>query len=339
MDDGSLTAAEIAEFLEGQLDGATAVRFRRVNALATAGPEEVAYYTEAEDERGRGAGEARRAELEASGAGLILAAADVDLGGRAAVRVGHPQLAAALLATRFVGAPGGPPPGVHPSAIVDPTAELGANVAIGPHCTVAAGASIGAGSVLHAGVHLGPGASVGAGCRLHPGVVLYERVSVGDGCTLHAQVILGAPGFGYVWDGSRHVPVPQTGGVVVGAGVEIGPGSTVDAGTFEPTTIGDGAILDDQVMIGHNCRIGRAVVICAQTGLSGSTEVGDGAVLAGQTASAGHLRIGAGATAAGRAGVVSDVPDGETWMGFPARERQQWLRLQAKLRRLARGDS
>ncbi len=337
----ALSGAEVAALVGGVLHGDAPGPFRDLRDLRDAGPHDVAFFAAG----GVGARPPRREDLEAlaaTRAGLLLVADSEHAGGRPHVLVADPHLAAARVLRRFVGAdaalePAGPPD-VDPSAVVSPEAELGVGVRVGPFCVVGRDAVLGPGVVLHERVSVGAGVHVGAGTHLYPGVVLYPNVRLGERCTLHANVVLGAPGFGYAWDGARHLHVPQRGGVVVGDGVEIGVGSTVDAGTFRPTEVGDGCILDDLVQVGHNCRLGRHVVLCGQVGLAGGVEVGDGAVLGGQAGVGNRVRIGPGARVAGQAAVFRDVPPGGTVAGSPAVDYATYRRMQARLRRMGRHD-
>lgn len=331
-----MTAAEIAAQMGGTLEGDSEAVFQRVGSLMHAGADEVAWFGAAPDAGGRAPSPKLQEALRDSGAGLFLLDAAADSGGRPCVRVERPALAAALLARIFEGPPRAYAVGVHALAVVEEGAVVDASASVGPGCVVRSGARIGVGAVLTANVQVGEDSVVGDACRLESGVVLYPRVEIGPGCTVHATSVLGAPGFGYVWDGGRHVPVPQTGGVRVGAGVEIGAGTTVDAGTFDPTEIGDGCILDNQVVIGHNCRLGRAVVVCAQAALAGSTEVGDGAIFGGRAGTVGQLTVGAGAILAGNAVAGGDIEPGAKVAGYPAVDHREHLRSQAIVRRLLR---
>ncbi len=338
----SLTPEEAAALVGGRLDPGDGRqplpgRITGVQALAAAGPEEAAFVAAGRDVRGRDRSAEVRAILQDSRVGLALVPEDFDAGGRPCIRVTNPALAGALLARHFHPAPPPVATGVHPTAWVHPGAVLGRDVAVGPQCSVAAGARLEDGVVLRAGVHVGEEAHIGAGTVLFPGVVVYHGVRIGRGCVVHANAVLGADGFGYVWDGRRHVPVPQVGTVEIGDGVHIGAGTCIDRATFGATTIGDGTVIDNLVQVGHNCRIGRCVVLCGQVGLAGSTEVGDGAILAGGATSAGHLRIGAGAKLGGLAAALSDIPDGAEVLGQPAWDARMEFRAIAALRRLARG--
>lgn len=341
----ALTAAEIAALVGGELEGDARRKFRRVADLHEAGEDDVAFFTTTPGLGGRGPGMVERAEFAACHAGLVLIDAGTEAGGRPAVRVKQPTLAATILARHFAGLPprgeppADPPRGpvrIHPQATVDETAVLGAACQIGPGCVVRARAQIGAGAVLSERVSVGEGSVVGERTTLGPGVVVYAGVRIGKRCTIHANTVIGGPGFGYAWDGTRHLHMPQSGGVHIGDEVEIGCGTCVDSGTFIPTSIGDGSVIDNQVQIGHNVRIGRAVIVCGQAGISGGAEICDGAILGGQAGISGHLTIGARAIVGGTSTVGSDVEPGALVQGCPAVDARLHHRMQAILRRLAR---
>ena len=331
----ALRAAQVAELVGGELETPCEGLFHRVMDTEHAEASDVVFFRAGGDSVGRPPSTHELEAFASTRAGLALVDDSVREAPCPIVRVTDPALAAAMLSRHFV-AEAAPAPGVHPSAVIEDGAEVHAAAHVGPLCVVASGAQVGAGCVLVAQVHVGAGAKVGDGCILHPNVVLYGSTSLGPGCTVHAGTALGTPGFGYVWDGQRHLPVPQVGGVEIGAGVEIGSNSCVDSGTFQPTRIGDGCILDNHVQVGHNAQLGRAVVLCGKVGISGSVTVGDGAVFGGQAATVGHLTVGAGAKIAARAAVMKDVPAGATIAGFPAVDLKQHQREQVKLRRLLR---
>jgi UDP-3-O-[3-hydroxymyristoyl] glucosamine N-acyltransferase len=268
-------------------------------------------------------------------AGCVIAPPGLVSPGCNAILSAKPKLdfarAAAVLLPRPVGE------GIrHPSSVVDPTAQLATDVDVGPHAVVAAGAKIGAGSVLHAGVVVGAGCVVGQRCILHPRVVLYPRAVLGDGVVLHAGAVIGGDGFGYVFDGTEQVKFPQVGSVVVGDGVEIGANSTVDRGSLGVTRIGAGSKIDNLVQIAHNVEIGRAVVIAAQTGISGSCVIEDYAVIGGQVGFGDHVHVQRGAVIGSKAGVLPGkiVRSGEVYWGVPIRPLGEYKRLNALFGRL-----
>jgi UDP-3-O-[3-hydroxymyristoyl] glucosamine N-acyltransferase len=227
-----------------------------------------------------------------------------------------------------------PKAGVEKGAFVSPRARLGKGVAVAAGASVAAGATIGDRTVLHPGARVGEGARIGADCVLYPNAVVLERCVVGDRCILHAGAVIGADGFGYVWDGKAQRKIPQRGIVRLEDDVEIGANSAVDRATFGETVVGRGAKIDNLVQIGHNCVVSEHVILCAQVGLAGSARVGRRAVLAGQVGVNDHVTIGEGAVLTGQTGVTSDAPAGSVLSGVPEMPHRKWLRSSALFARL-----
>ncbi|HEV2972007.1 MAG TPA: UDP-3-O-(3-hydroxymyristoyl)glucosamine N-acyltransferase [Pirellulales bacterium] len=224
--------------------------------------------------------------------------------------------------------------GISPGATVSPTARLGDDVDVHPGATIGDQVEIGAHSTVHSGARLLSGCVLGRGVTIYPNAVLYENTIVGDRSVIHAGTVLGAYGFGYKLVSGQHQRSAQLGFVEVGSDVEIGACSTIDRGTYAATVIGDGSKIDNQVMIAHNCRIGRHNLICSQVGIAGSTTTGDGVVMAGQVGVRDHVHIGAGAVLGAKAGVSNDVPDGAHMLGAPAvplREQKLKFALLARL--------
>ncbi len=225
--------------------------------------------------------------------------------------------------------------GVHPTAVIDPAADVHETASIGPYVVVERGARIDAGTTIFAHSYIGENCVVGAGTVLYPHVVLYQDVAVGAHCVLHAHAVLGADGFGYRWDGHAQRKVAQTGGVVIGDDVEIGAGSAVDRATAGSTVIGNGVKLDNLVQIGHNARIGDHTVICGQSAVGGSSMLGERVTMGGQTGVGDHVTIAAGASLAAGSATVRDLPTAEVYYGSPARPLAEGLRIAAELPRLA----
>lgn len=313
-----LDAAAVAAMVGGRLVGGEVAELRGLATPQSAGPTDVVFFRSAPDARGVPPKPELLEAVLACAAGLLLVDEAFPAVARPLCRVADPGLAAAKLQQHWRGDAFRVAPGIAPSAEVHPEAQVSASAAI------AGGVQVGADCVVEDGV------------VLHPGVVLYARVRVGAGTVIHANTVVGSPGFGYVWDGQRHQPMPQVGGVEIGRGVEIGANVTIDAGTLEPTVIGDGCILDNLVQVAHNCVLGRAVVLCAQVGLSGSTILEDGVVMGGQSGSGGHVRVGAGTQVAGRGGITADIGPGRQVAGLPAVDLAEHQRMQAAVRRLAR---
>jgi UDP-3-O-[3-hydroxymyristoyl] glucosamine N-acyltransferase len=189
---------------------------------------------------------------------------------------------------------------------------------------------------LEANVTVDPLAVIGADAEIGAGVTI-QHALIGDRVIIHPGARIGQDGFGYLPTPQGHQKIPQTRRVIVQDDVEIGANSTIDRGSSRDTIIGEGTKIDNLVQIGHNCTIGRHCIITSQTGISGSVKVGDYVMMGGQVGIADHYTIGDGAMLAARSGVITDVPAGARYNGWPAQPARDWLRGVAWLRRMARG--
>jgi UDP-3-O-[3-hydroxymyristoyl] glucosamine N-acyltransferase len=234
----------------------------------------------------------------------------------------------------FVPADNNNPPGIHPTAIIAPTASLGTGVSVGPHCVIESGVAVGDGTAVLAGTYVGRDSRLGSNCLVYPNVTIREGIGIGNRVIVHSGAVIGSDGFGFVKDGDVHRKIPQIGNVVVGDDVEIGANVTIDRATTGTTYVGRGTKIDNLVQIGHNVRIGDNCVLIAQVGVGGSTEVGNGVTLAGQSGLCGHITIGDGAVVAAQAGVTKSVEAGMTVSGYPAREHGQANKILASLQKL-----
>ena len=227
-------------------------------------------------------------------------------------------------------------PGIHPSAAVHPTAEIGPGVSIGPHASIGEGSRLGANVRVGAGCAIGRDVSIGPDSVLHAHVTLYDGVVIGRGAVLHSGCVIGADGFGFTLEGGRWEKFPQVGRVEIGDFVEIGANACVDRAALGVTRIGEGTKLDNMVHVGHNCTIGRHVVVAAQTGFSGGVVVEDHAVIGGQVGIGDKVRIQSGAVLGSGCGVLTSkiVRAGEVVWGTPARPLKKYLEQLANLARL-----
>jgi UDP-3-O-[3-hydroxymyristoyl] glucosamine N-acyltransferase len=226
--------------------------------------------------------------------------------------------------------------GVAAGATVHPKARLEQGVTVDPGAVIGPGAEIGAGSVIAANAVIGPQVRIGRDCAIGAGASITHTL-IGDRVIIHPGCRIGQDGFGFVPDRAGPIKVPQTRRVIIQDDVEIGANTTIDRGATRDTVVGEGTKIDNLVQIGHNCSIGRRCFIVAQTGLSGSVDVGDYVMLGGQVGISDHLTIGAGARVAARGGVITDVPAGVDWGGFPARPFREWLRAEATIGKMTRG--
>jgi UDP-3-O-[3-hydroxymyristoyl] glucosamine N-acyltransferase len=215
------------------------------------------------------------------------------------------------------------------------TARVEKRVGIDPLAVVGPRAEIGSGTIVQAGAVIGPDVRIGRSCSIGAGSSITNAL-IGDRVIIHAGCRIGQDGFGFLPDRNGPIKIPQTRRVIIQDDVEIGANTTIDRGGSRDTVIGEGTKIDNLVQIGHNCSIGRHCFIVSQTGISGSVEVGDYAMLGGQVGIADHLTIGSGAKLGARSGVITDVPAGVQWGGFPARPFRDWLKAEVVLSRLVR---
>ncbi len=233
--------------------------------------------------------------------------------------------------------------GVHPTALVAQDAVLGEGVFVDAQVVVEAGVEIGSGTSIGAGSVIGTGVRIGKDCSVYPRVVMYPGVTLGDRVVVHAGAVLGADGFGYVRDAAtgEYLQFPQQGTLVVEDDVEIGANTTIDRGALEETRIARGVKLDNLVHVGHNVRVGKNVVIAAQTGVSGSSVIGDDAIVGGQVGIADHVEIGEKVILGAQAGIPSRKKirgPGIVFWGTPARPIKDYLKELAALARLTRAS-
>lgn len=321
-----MTADEVAAAVGGTLVGSGAAVVMAVAPLDRAGATDLSFYAHAR----------YAPAFEASGAGVVLVTPELrDATGPCATRivVAKPYDALVALLPRLYPQPTFEP-GIHPTAVVAPDAQVAADARVEPYAIIESGATVGSRAWVGPHCAVGRGVSIGAGTRLVAHVVTYPGASVGERCLVHAGVRLGSDGFGFAFQGGAHEKIPHVGRCLVGNDVEIGANTSIDRGSIDDTVIGDGTKIDNLVHIAHNVRIGRLCLLMAQVGVAGSVHIGDGAVLAGQVGVSGHHKIGKGATLAAQAGVFGDIPDGETWSGYPARPHREALRAQAALFKL-----
>lgn len=226
-------------------------------------------------------------------------------------------------------------PGINPLAVIDPTAVIGPDAALYPHCHVGRNARVGEKTVLMPGVTVGADARIGSRCVLHPRVTVAHGCRIGDGVILHAGVVVGSDGFGYAGHGRQRIKVPQAGIVEVADDVEIGANTTVDRATIGSTRIGAGTKIDNLVQIAHNVVIGERCLIVAQTGIAGSTVVGDDVILAGQVGITDHVEVGDRSVVGPASAVLKSVPPGSVVSGvIGAAPHKQWLRVMQLLPKL-----
>jgi UDP-3-O-[3-hydroxymyristoyl] glucosamine N-acyltransferase len=252
----------------------------------------------------------------------------------AALRSANPYLAFAQAIELFYQAPKYPP-GIHPTAIIAKTAQIGEGSHIGPYCFVDEEAEIGRNAVLHSFVNIYRGAKIGDDFFAHAHSVVREFCRIGNRVILQNGVIIGGDGFGFAKrpDGTWY-KMAQSGPAVLEDDVEVQANACVDRATVGETRIQRGAKLDDLVLVGHASQVGANTLLCGQVGLAGSTKIGNSCILAGQVGTAGHLTVGDGTVITAQSGVPNDVPARAFYSGYPAVENRQWLKMMAALNQL-----
>jgi len=215
-------------------------------------------------------------------------------------------------------------------AAIAGSVSLGTNINVGAFSTIDDHSIIGDETEILASVNIGRNVSIGKNCRIYPNVVIYDNTVIGNNVTIHSGAIIAADGFGYKYRNNQHIKVPHVGNVVIADHVEIGANTCIDRGALGSTTIGAGSKIDNLVQLGHNNNVGRNVIICGQSGISGSCTIEDGAVLAGSTGVADHVTIGQQAVIMARSGVAGDIKPGAQMFGSPAKDKKvAWRELAA----------
>ena len=227
--------------------------------------------------------------------------------------------------------------GVSPGAHVAESAHLEADVTVESGAVVGPNVEIGAGSLIAAGAVIGAGVKIGRETSIGPGASVIHAL-IGNRVVLHPGVRVGQDGFGYVPGSSGHLKIPQIGRVIIQDDVEIGANTTIDRGSNRDTMIGEGTKIDNLVQIGHNVVIGRHCLIAGTVGISGSVRMGDFVMIGGGAGVRDHVTIGNGARIAAAAAVHANVPDGETWAGYPAMPIDRFYRQMRALQRVVRGE-
>lgn len=329
----SYTAAQLAGLVSGDLVGPPDLTLTSIATLEEAAPGALSFI------RSRDFADMWAASK--ASAALVTRGVEVpghDPATRALIHVDNADAALIRVLAAIAPDPDLPPVGIDPTAAVHPSAEVHPTARIGPLCRVGPGASIGPNTALVSSVVIGRGARVGADTIIHAGVVIQYDCVVGDRCLFHPGVVVGADGFGFIPspDKRTHVKIPHLGNVVVGDDVELGANSCIDRGKLGSTVVGDGCKTDNLVHIGHNCRLGKSIIICGGTVIGGSVKIGDRTLIGGMAAVADGSTVGADVRIGGAAAVIQcEIPDGQTWWGNPAGPAREAMANLSALRKLS----
>lgn len=316
---------QLAALTGARVDGDGGVRVTRVATLEAAGPDAIAFL----------ANPKYRAQLGGTGAGAVILAPAFAGATTLPKLLGPNPYALYARVAQILHPPAPVVPGIHPSAVVEPGARVAPSACIGPQAYVAGGAVIGERVQVGAGSTVGAGTTIGEDSTLHAGVSIYHGCTVGPRCILHSGVVIGADGFGMAEEAGRWIKIPQIGGVVIGADVEIGANTTVDRGAIGDTVIEDDVKLDNQIQVAHNCRIGAHTAIAGCTGIAGSAHIGRNCKIGGAAMIAGHLSIADGTIISAATQVYDSIPEAGVYTAtFPALPHRKWRHVASEMRRL-----
>lgn len=226
------------------------------------------------------------------------------------------------------------PKDISPSAIICEDVKLGEGVKVGAGAYIGPGSVIGSGTVVFSGVYIGAQVEIGKDCVLFPNCVVMDRCQIGNGVRLHAGCVIGADGFGYVFDGAEHVKMPHIGSVIIEDDVEVGANSCIDRATTAATVVARGTKIDNLVQVAHNVKIGELCILVGQCGVAGSSELGDLCVLGGQSGVSDHTTVGSRTTLMANSIAAGRVAPDSTVSGVPARDHRTELRSKVAVLKL-----
>ncbi len=254
----------------------------------------------------------------------------------AQVRVSNPTKAFEQVLLKFAPSTVTFAPGIHSTAIVDPSVQLGERVSIQPLAVIEAGTRIGDDTIVGAGSYIGHETVIGSACHIYPQVTIRERSKIGSRVIVHSGAVIGADGFGFEMVDGRQEKIQQLGIVQIDDDVEIGANTTIDRARFGRTWIQEGAKIDNLVQIAHNVVIGKNTVIAAQTGIAGSVQIGQRVLIGGQAGVIGHIEIGDNTAIGAQSGISKNISGGAWWASpaVPLAEAKQqiaWVRRLGKL--------
>ena len=317
--------AELATILGSPLKGDDQHRVSSISDLRSAGSDDLSFLSSP-----------RYADaLETTQAGCVLVAPSQSTpSGLNVIKVENPYLAYARLSGLFA-ATSPLTAGIHAGAVVDPSAQIADTAVIGPNCVIEANVVIKDSTILRAGVFVGARTKIGAACELHPNVTIYHDCVLGDRVRVHSGSVIGSDGFGFAPSSEGWVKISQVGRVIIHHDVDIGASSTIDRGAIDDTVIEKGVIIDNQVHIAHNVRVGEHTAIAGCVGIAGSAKIGKRCMLGGQVGVVGHIEITDDVVVNSCSLVTKSITEpGQYASGLPLQEAKLWRRNAVRLGQL-----
>jgi UDP-3-O-[3-hydroxymyristoyl] glucosamine N-acyltransferase len=320
------TLAQISEFLDASLDGDASHCIEKIATLANAKATDIAFL----------ANKKYRAQLDDTQAGAVIISekeANLFSGNKLVVKdayIAYAKLAQMMDTTPACAS------GVHPSAVVDSTAQLGENVSIAANAVISAGVILGDNVQIGAGSFVGENTKIAQGTKVWANVSVYHDIEIGENCLFQSGAVIGSDGFGYANEAGKWIKIPQLGRVIIGNRVEIGANTTIDRGALDDTVIHDDVILDNQIQIAHNVEIGQGSAMAACSVIAGSTKMGKYCQVAGLVGINGHIEICDGVMLTGMTMVTKSITEpGAYSSGMPHTTNKEWRRNMAHFRNLS----
>ena len=270
-----------------------------------------------------------REEIEASKSRAVITKKGERIPGKICLGVDDPYLGYAITAQLFEDTSPLFGEGISKHAFIDPDTQIHPSVSVGPSTVIGPGVIIGENCRIGAGCVIERNTIIGSGCRIDSKVVVRWGSVIGNRVIIQSGAVIGSDGFGNARDGSRFVRIPTFGNVIIEDDADIGAGTTIDRGNFEPTLIGRGVKIDNLVHLAHNVAIGEDSAMAAQVGISGSTKVGKRVIIGGQAGFVGHIEIGDDSFVGAKAGVSKGIAPKSTITGYPARDLMTMRRIEA----------
>jgi UDP-3-O-[3-hydroxymyristoyl] glucosamine N-acyltransferase len=323
----TFTLEQLAKTSGGELVGDPSLQITGAASLAEATPGEVSFFANR-----KYIGLLRKTRASA----VFVPAEFAEPIPAAQIRVSNPTKAFEQVVLKFAPKAITFAPGIHPTAVIDPSAQIGQRVSIQPHAVIEAGARIGDDTIIGAGGYVGHETTIGSSCLIYPRVTIRERSRIGSRVIIHSGAVIGADGFGFEMVDGRQQKIQQFGIVQIDDDVEIGANTTIDRARFGRTWIQEGAKIDNLVQVAHNVVIGKNTVIAAQTGIAGSVQIGQRVLVGGQVGIIGHIEIGDNTAIGAQSGISKNISGGAWWASpaVPLAEAKQqiaWVRRLGKL--------
>lgn len=316
------TVQELAAILGGTVIGDGSRKIEDIKSLAEAGAGDITFAVDPYTEY-----------VPQVHAGAVIVEKEVPAGDNTLVIVKNPRLAFSQLLVLFHPRQS-IEKGIHPTAIVDPSAVLGEGASVMAYAVIGKNVKIGRNCTIYPYVFIGDNVTIGDDAVIYPGAVIHENCELGNRLVVRAHAVIGGEGFGFATNEGKHTRIPQIGNVKIEDDVEIGACTCIDNGTLGSTLVRRGTKIDNLVHLGHNVEIGEDCFLIAQVGIAGSTKSGNHCIFAGQVGCTGHITIGDNVVFAGKTGITGNVASNQIMAGYPMQPHMEWKRSQVYIKHL-----